>query len=92
MAERGYRVVVEEGALRTLQKMDRPVQRLIMAYIRSRLDGIIDPRSIGRSLTGDKAGRWRYRVGDYRILALIRDDKLIIYAFRIGHRRDIYNN
>ncbi|MDR0627304.1 MAG: type II toxin-antitoxin system RelE/ParE family toxin [Bifidobacteriaceae bacterium] len=43
-------------------------------------------------MTGPKARQWRYRIGDYRILALICDDELAIYAFKIGHRSDVYND
>ena len=87
-----YHVVIEESAFRTLQKMDGSVRRLILAYIRSRLEGIADPRSLGKGLTGPKARQWRYRIGDYRILALIGDDELTIYAFKIGPRSDVYND
>jgi mRNA interferase RelE/StbE len=85
-----YRVVIQEGAIKTLKKMDGAVRRLILAYLRSRLEGIEDPRLIGKALVGGRAGQWRYRVGDYRILAEIRDEEIAIYVFKIGHRRDVY--
>jgi mRNA interferase RelE/StbE len=88
----GYTVIVEQGALKALRRMDGQVRRLILAYIRSRLEGIADPRSIGKGLVGAGGDLWRYRVGDYRILAQIKDHEVAIYAFRIGHRREVYRD
>ncbi|MDR1189306.1 MAG: type II toxin-antitoxin system RelE/ParE family toxin [Bifidobacteriaceae bacterium] len=84
-----YTVVIEQGVLKGLRKMNGSVRRLILSYIRSRLEGTTNPRALGRSIGGDKSGLWRYRVGDYRVLARIDDAQVIIYAFRIGHRRDL---
>jgi len=50
-----------------------------------------DPRSLGEPLTGDLSGLWRYRVGDYRILAQIEDDRLIILVVHVEHRKNIYD-
>jgi mRNA interferase RelE/StbE len=62
----------------------------IMAWIRKNLDGCTDPRIHGKGLTANRSGEWRYRVGDYRLLAKIQDDKLIILVLTVGHRRDVY--
>jgi mRNA interferase RelE/StbE len=91
MGSEGFRVIISDSAIRDLDKMDGSVRRLIVAYLENRLEGIADPRSLGRGLTGERAGQWRYRVGDYRVLAEIRDVEIVIYVFKIGHRRDIYN-
>jgi mRNA interferase RelE/StbE len=85
-----YRVVIQEEAYKALRKMDGSVRRLILAYIRSRLENIEDPRSLGHALVADRAGQWRYRVGDYRILARIDDAEIVIYIVKVGHRRDVY--
>lgn len=50
-----------------------------------------NPRLHGKALTGDLKGLWRYRIGDYRLLADINDFELVIIAIDIGHRREIYN-
>lgn len=52
--------------------------------------GCDNPRIHGKPFTGNHAGRWRYRVGDYRIMAEISDDTIIIYIVNIGHRKNIY--
>ena len=86
-----FHVVFSEKALKTLKKLDRYTALLITAWIRKNIEGCTDPRLHGKSLTGDKAGQWRYRVGDYRILAEISDERVIVLVLRIGHRKDIYN-
>ena len=49
-----------------------------------------NPRSRGKALTSNLSGLWRYRVGDYRILCRIHDDKLVITVIEIGHRSTVY--
>lgn len=74
-----------------LSKMDPGVRRVIIAWLLKNVDGCIDPRAHGKGLSANRSGKWRYRVGDYRILCEIRDDELIVLAIEIGHRRDIYD-
>lgn len=50
-----------------------------------------NPYPHGKGLTANRSGEWRYRVGDYRILAQIDDNKITILLLNIGHRRDIYD-
>ena len=85
-----YSVRYDEKALKQLKKMDRSVQKLITSWIEKYLIDTENPRLHGKGLSGDKSGYWRYRVGDYRILADIRDDEIIIIIVEIGHRREIY--
>ena len=86
-----YKVEFTEKALKDLKKMDRHTASLILGWIRKNLEGCDDPRLHGKALVADKKGQWRYRVGDYRILAEIEDDKIIILILNIGHRREVYN-
>ena len=60
-----------------------------MSYLEE-IEDLTDPRQRGKGLRADHAGVWRYRVGDYRVLAQIRDDTFTILALRIGHRADVY--
>lgn len=85
-----YTVKYTDRSIKDLGKMDSYTRQMIMNWISKMLDGIENPRYLGKALKGDKKGLWRYRVGDYRILSLIQDKELIILALRIGHRRDIY--
>lgn len=85
-----YRVVLTDRAMKTLKKLDKNIARMIMGWIRKNLEGCTDPRMHGKPLVGNHAGEWRYRVGDYRLLAEIVDDEIVIYIVNIGHRRDVY--
>jgi mRNA interferase RelE/StbE len=55
------------------------------------LENVKDPRSSGKALSVNRVGQWRYRIGDYRLIAEIEDDKLIILFIDVGHRREIYD-
>lgn len=85
-----YRLLFSKRALKQLKKMDKAVSALIFAWLKKNIDGAVDPRAFGKALKGDKKEMWRYRIGDYRVLADIEDENLTIIAIEIGHRRDIY--
>jgi len=85
-----YHVEFTKAALNDLKKLDKPTAALILGWIRKNLDGCVNPRTHGKALTADKSGQWRYRVGDYRILALIQEEKVTILLVNVGHRNDIY--
>lgn len=85
-----YRVEYTSAALKQLKKMDRFDARLIVSWIDKNLEGCEDPRVYGKGLTANHAGKWRYRVGSYRILCVIQDDRLVIEVFSVGHRSTVY--
>lgn len=85
-----WTVKISDVAETQLKKLDRPIQRLILDYLDSRLEGCKNPRHFGESLKSNKAGLWRYRVGDYRIICDIQDTHLTVLALAIGHRKQIY--
>ncbi len=85
-----YDVKYEKKAVKQIQKLDPSVQRLIKTWIEKNLIGTTNPRQHGKGLMGNKSDYWRYRVGDYRILAEIRDAEVIIIIVEVGHRREIY--
>ena len=87
-----YRVEYSDDAKKSLSKMKKkdPMEALrIYNWIGKNLDNCEDPRRTGKALTGK--GSWRYRVGDYRILAEIHDDVLVILLIDIGHRSTVYD-
>ena len=86
-----YKVEFTQRALKDLKKIDRHTAALILGWIRKNLEGCENPRLYGKGLTANRSGQWRYRVGDYRLLAEIEDNKITILILNIGHRRDIYN-
>ena len=89
-----YRVEYSDDARKSLSKMKKkdPMDALrIYNWIGKNLVDCEDPRRTGKALTGQYKGSWRYRVGDYRILAEIRDDVLVILLIDIGHRSTVYD-
>ena len=77
---------------REFRKLDRYTQRMLKAWIDKNLAGCENPRQHGKGLSGNLSGRWRYRIGDYRLICQINDNQLIILALSVGHRREIYED
>jgi mRNA interferase RelE/StbE len=85
-----WRVEFQRSAAKQLRAFDRPVQQRILKYFRERVLALEDPRQLGKALTGDKGGLWRYRIGDYRAICRLEDERLIVLVLDVGHRREIY--
>lgn len=86
-----YRVEFSKAALKELKKLDKQTAAMILGWVRKNLDGCTDPRQHGKGLTANRSGQWRYRVGDYRLLADIQDNRIVILILHIGHRSEIYS-
>lgn len=86
-----YDLIYDKKYLKSLKKLDIQAQKIITNWVENNLLNCEEPRFSGKPLTGNFKGVWRYRIGSYRLLAKIDDDKLIIFAIDVGHRRDIYN-
>ena len=71
-------------------KLDKAVLQRVHTYLKATVASG-DPRSRGHGLTGPLAGYWRYRIGDYRVIADIGDDSLVVIAVSIGHRSAVYD-
>jgi len=87
---RVWRVEFDRDAARDLRKLGATAGRAILRYLRERIATSEDPRRFGGPLTGDLKGLWRYRVGDYRVVASIEDDRLVVLVVTVGHRREVY--
>jgi len=85
-----YQIVTTDKFDKSFKKLDKQTQKIIKAWIEKNLMGCENPRLHGKGLTANKSGQWRYRVGDYRILADIRDNELVLVLVEIGHRSRIY--
>ena len=82
-----WRIELEAGAERDLDKLDGQVARRVIRFLFERVAHLDDPRSIGEALKGQKLGEfWKYRVGDYRIISRIEDGALRVLVVRIGKR------
>lgn len=86
-----YHVEYLKSVQKTLEKMDKYTKRILFEWIDKNLEGCTDPRAHGKPLSANRAGQWRYRIGDYRIIADIQDGKLVILVIAVGHRREIYD-
>lgn len=85
-----YKVSYDKIAVKQLQKLDRPTAKKIYDWITDNLVGCENPYLHGKALVGDKSGFWRYRVGDYRIIAEIKNNELRIKIIKIAHRKNVY--
>lgn len=85
-----YRVETTSRFDREFRKLDRYTQKMIAAWIDKNLEGCADPRVHGKGLTANRSGQWRYRIGDYRLICEIEDNRLVILALTVGHRSEVY--
>ena len=86
-----WRIDLSDTAKKQLSKLGKTEAKRITTFLRERLGGMEDPRQLGQALKGATyANLWRYRVGDYRIVASIEDEQVCILVVRIGHRREVY--
>ena len=86
-----WRIEFEDQAKKELGKLDKQSALRITTFLRTRVEGRDDPRSVGQALKGGRLGElWKYRVGDYRIITSIEDDAVRVLVLKIGHRREVY--
>jgi len=86
-----WQIEFDPDALKDLRKIDKPIQVRLIGFLRSRVAALDDPRSIGEALSGQRLGSyWKYRVGDWRIICDIQDQRIVVRVLRIGNRREIY--
>jgi mRNA interferase RelE/StbE len=81
----------DERAVKELKKLDRQAQKEIIQYLKSRIATEESPRRFGKALLGNKAGLWRYRVNDYRIICQIEDNALVVLVLKASHRKEVYD-
>ena len=86
-----WHVDLTDSAAKQLRKRDPKIAQRILTFLRDRVAPLDDPRSIGEALRGKELGDfWKYRVGDWRIIADLDDGVMLITVIRIGNRREIY--
>ncbi|MBL8517045.1 MAG: type II toxin-antitoxin system RelE/ParE family toxin [Betaproteobacteria bacterium] len=86
-----YEIEFDPDALKDLRKLDRPVQRRLVDFLKERVAPLDDPRALGEALAGAKLGSyWKYRVGDWRIICDIQDKRIVVRVLRVGNRKDVY--
>ena len=81
----------DPDAPKDLRKLDQPIQIRLVGFLRTRVSSLTNPRDIGEALSGQRLGSyWKYRVGDWRIICDIQDQKIVVRVLRIGNRREVY--
>ncbi|MDE7164064.1 MAG: type II toxin-antitoxin system RelE/ParE family toxin [Clostridiales bacterium] len=86
-----YNVILSKKADKQLKKLDKHAAETIHAWMVKNLQNCENPKQHGKALSGNLSGLWRYRVGDYRIIAEIQEEKVVILVLEIGHRKSIYD-
>ena len=85
-----YKVIIRQKAEKQLNKLDDSMKLKIMRYIKQNLNNTDNPKKFGKALRYNLKGFWRYRVEDYRIIAKIEKDELVILIVQINKRDKIY--
>ena len=88
--ETAWSVVFAESAARDLRKLGASERQRILRFLRERIATPDDPRRIGAALTGEFEGLWRYRAGDWRIVASLEHATVTVLVLRVAHRREVY--
>lgn len=86
-----WRVEFDPDAVKDLKKLDKQVQGRILDFLRERLARLDNPRELGEALAGSKLGNyWKYRVGDWRIICDLQDQRIVVRVLRVGNGREVY--
>ena len=85
-----WRIEFHPDAAKELRRLDRPTAARIVRTLETRVATLDDPRMLGAALKGEHAGYWRWRIGDYRVVARIVDERITILIVRVGHRREVH--
>lgn len=86
-----FHVEWTERAKKQLHKLDRDIAEMILRWVHKNLDNCTNPYQHGKGLSANRSGQWRYRIGDYRLICDIENDKLCICVVEVGHRKNIYD-
>ena len=86
-----WRIEITDTAKKQLAKLDHQVQTEIVRYLREKISTDDDPRRYGAPLRKELADRWKYRVGAYRLICEIQDEKILVLLLMIGHRSKVYD-
>jgi mRNA interferase RelE/StbE len=85
-----WRVELSPRAERRLGKLAERDRTLILRFLDERVAVAEDPRRLGEALKGPPSGLWRYRVGDFRVITRIEDQRITVLVLEAGNRREIY--
>ena len=85
-----YKFIPTDEFKADLKKLDGSAVKLILKYIKNKLESSEDPKAYGKELSGNMVGLYRFRVSDYRIVAKFINNTFIIQGLGVGHRKNVY--
>jgi mRNA interferase RelE/StbE len=85
-----WRIEFLPAAEKELAKLGRAEAKRIIQTLKTRIAPLDDPRKLGSALAGELGGLWRWRIGDYRVIARIEDERITILVVRVAHRPEVY--
>jgi len=85
-----WKIEYLESVRKSVKNLDVQTRKRIRHYLEDRVAALDDPRQLGKPLKGKLSGIWRYRIGDFRVLAKLQNEKLIVLVLDIAHRKDVY--
>jgi mRNA interferase RelE/StbE len=85
-----WKIEFDAGVEKDLKKLGHTAHKKILTYIKEKILLSENPRLLGKSLSGKLTDIWRYRIGNYRLLAKIEDDEFVVLVIHVGHRKDVY--
>ena len=86
-----WKIELSATAERELSKLDPQQSKRILKFLRERSAKLDDPRGMGKALQGSRPGEfWKYRLGDYRLICKIEDERLLVLVLRVCHHKEIY--
>lgn len=86
-----WQIEFDPDALKDLRKLDKPIQLRLIGFLRNRIAPLANPRDLGEALSGQRLGTyWKYRVGDWRIVCDILDQRIVVRVLRVGNGREVY--
>lgn len=86
-----YIVEISPQAKKQLKKIDTYASKKIVTWIDKNLVNCVDPYLQGKPLKGNLSNHWRYRIGGYRLISQIDNNKIKIIIVSVGHRKEIYD-
>lgn len=86
-----WKIEFDSAVEKDLIKLGHTAQKRVIKFLKEKIMTSDDPRNYGKALTGDLAGLWRFRVGDYRILTKIEDHHFVVLVVHVGHRKNVYD-
>ncbi len=85
-----YKVEYSQEAIKQIKKLDKQISMRILTWLDQRIVNCENPRLWGEALVGEFSGFWKYRIGTFRLICEIQDDRLIVVVVELGHRKEIY--